>query len=501
MQKELKTNIVINLIRTITMTVLSFVTFPIVCRLLGDSMLGSFSWATSFVYYFIVLSKISIPNIAIRECAKVKEDPIKLSKKVQEFFILQAIMTVLSFGLMCLIVFTIPSFQDTINQTLIFILSLNFLTSVFAFEWVFTALEKHTYLSIRSIVILAIVDILIFAFIKRPDDVYLYTFITTLTTILTVVSNLIILPRYVKFKTSGPYNLKQYIPMLGIMFFISLLLAIYNKTDSFILGLIDKSKESVGSYSVGMKGVDIVIGIFTALSSVFMPRASALVAKNDEGNYRKLNEHSSNLVFFVTVPAIALMSTLSYPITSLISGSFDGKSYTEASSVLIALCSLMLTYSLANMIYTQILIPKNKEKIYLYAMLIGSIVNIGLSLLAGIYIFDNTPAFGIALMTSITDVLILIFLVVFTFKDSRRMIFNFNNLKIIIISVIIGVVAYFIGPILLEALNNSMDITYAAILEILIILAGAIMFYFVSLLLLKENIICSTLNIKRKAEK
>ncbi|MCR5333189.1 MAG: oligosaccharide flippase family protein, partial [Bacilli bacterium] len=253
MKTSIRSSVVVNLIRTITMTVLSLVTFPLVCRLLGDSALGTFSWASSFIYYFIVLSKISIPNVAVRECAKVKDDPVKLSMKVQEFFILQAIMTVLSFGLMCLLVFTVPSFKD--NQSIIFILSINFLISVFAFEWVFTALEKHTYLAVRSIIILAIADILIFALIKRPDDLYLYAFLTTVVTILTVITNLIYLPSILKFKKVGKYNFKQYVPILGVLFIISILVAIYSKTDSFILGFIDSSKASVGSYSVGMKGV------------------------------------------------------------------------------------------------------------------------------------------------------------------------------------------------------------------------------------------------------
>ena len=107
MKTTVQSNVVINLIRTITMTLLSFVTFPMVTRILGDSALGSFSWATSFVYYFTILAKISIPNIAVRECAKIKNDPDKLSMKIQEFFILQCIMTLISFTLMSVIVFSV----------------------------------------------------------------------------------------------------------------------------------------------------------------------------------------------------------------------------------------------------------------------------------------------------------------------------------------------------------------------------------------------------------
>ena len=95
---NVRANVLINLIRTLTMTILSFITFPYVTRALGDSVFGTYTWANTFVYYFLVLARISIPNIAIRECAKVKNDKEALSKKAQEFFVLQAITTLLSFG-------------------------------------------------------------------------------------------------------------------------------------------------------------------------------------------------------------------------------------------------------------------------------------------------------------------------------------------------------------------------------------------------------------------
>lgn len=85
-------------------------------------------------------------------------------------------------------------------KPLIFILSLNFLSGVLSFEWIFTALEKHTYMAIRSIIVATVVDILVFAFIKDPEHILLYAFLSILTTVLTVVSNLVYLPRLVKFR-------------------------------------------------------------------------------------------------------------------------------------------------------------------------------------------------------------------------------------------------------------------------------------------------------------
>ncbi len=489
MKASIHTNVVVNLIRTVAMTLLSFITFPFVCRILGDSALGTFSWASSFIYYFIILSKISIPNIAVRECAKVKDDPAKLSMRIQEFFIIQAITTLLSFIFMLILVLSIPTLHEGDNSSIIFILSLNFLTSVFAFEWVFTALEKQTYLAIRSIVILAFVDILIFALVRYKEWLPLYSFITTLVTILTVVSNLIYLPSLVKFKKTGPYNLKQYLPILGILFLISLTVAIYSKTDSFILGLIDESKASVGSYSVGMKGVDIVIGIITALGTVFMPRASSYYAKNDMKNYTNLNKYAANICFLIVIPFIAILSTLAEPITYLISG---GDGYNDAGKVLIALCSLMLTYSLSNIIYTQILIPQKKEKLYLYVMLIGAVTNIALSLLFGLVIFKSSPAFGVALATSLTDAIVLIVLFALTYKDSKKILFNFNNLKIILIGIVLGVFSYFGGKAIFKL---TINLTYelSLIIEIAAVFLIGVIIYFTLLILTREKLTRSVL--------
>ena len=82
-------NVIVNIIRTLVLTLLSFITFPWVCRYLGDSALGTYTWANTFVAYFLILAKIGIPNLAVRECVKVRDDKEKLSNKAQTFFQMQ----------------------------------------------------------------------------------------------------------------------------------------------------------------------------------------------------------------------------------------------------------------------------------------------------------------------------------------------------------------------------------------------------------------------------
>ena len=495
MEDRTRTNVIVNIIRTLVMTLLSFITFPWVCRYLGANQVGIYTWANTFVFYFLVLAKIGIPNLAIRECVKVRDDKELLSNKVQTFFIIQLITTVLSFGLMTSIVFSVPELRDA--NEIIFILSLNFLTGAFSFEWLFIALEKQFYMSVRSLIILTMSAILIVAFVSHPDDIYIYALITTSTTLLTSIANLIYSRKFISLKKTMPYHFKEYIKPLLVLGSIALIISFYNQTDTLILGFIDKEKGEVASYSVGIKGIDVIIGIITALSTVFIPRAAVCYAQEDKKYFNRLNAYSINICLFIVLPAIATMSTLSKPITGLISGNYTFENATEAyynaPIVLSILVSMMLTYSLSDIIYGQILLPTKREKYYLFALLGGTLLNVALSIILGVYVFKDKPAVGVAIGTSITDLLILVFLCATNWKWVKKALFNMNSLKILAACLIIAGLSLLLRDPMykLGLLIGHNSASTAMIVELVgVVLIDAII-YLLFLFFLKEDLVRS----------
>ena len=499
-QSDIRVNVVINLIRTLTMTVLSFITFPYVTRALGDQVFGMYTWANTFVYYFLVLAKISIPNIAIRECSKVKDDREALSTKAQEFFLIQAVTTLLSFGFECILCFSVPAIRE--SNALIFLLSVNFLVGLFSFEWIYIALERHIYMTVRSISLTALIALMTYVFIKPTsagiNEVYIYALLTISATILTSLINLITLPKYISFKKTQPYHFVPLLKPLVVLFFISILVTAYNQTDSFILGFLDPSKRSVGAYSVGVKGIDIVITLTTSLYTVFMPRATYYYGKEDKRFYRNLLRYSFNITLFIAIPAVATMSTMANPICYLVAGS-DESSYQFASIVLITLASMMITFSLADNIYTEILLPQKREKSYLFAMLMAVILNVGLSLLLGKFAFPDKPVIGVAIATMASDVLLLGFLLFLTRDYSIKATFNLNSLKLLGVGFVIGVASYFLYPLLESAFGFSGDNLWVGRLLALIttVVIDAVV-YVGALLLLRENLVSSFLPASRR---
>ncbi|MCR5348571.1 MAG: oligosaccharide flippase family protein [Bacilli bacterium] len=493
---NIRVNVVINLIRTLAMTALSFITFPYVTRALGDQAFGLYTWANTFVYYFLVLAKISIPNIAIVECAKVRDDKEALSKKAQEFFILQAITTLISFAFELGLCFAIPALRE--NNGLIFLLSVNFLVGTFSFEWIYIALEKHIYITVRSIVAIALAALLTYIRIRPAasyysalNEIYLYAFFTILPTIITAVVNCIVLPQHISFKKTQKYDFLPILRKIPVLFFISLFVTVYNQTDSFILGFLDPGKAAVGAYSVGVKGIDIVITLVTSLYTVFMPRATHYFGMEDKRFYNNLLRYSMNITLFIAIPAIATMATMSSPIVTLVSGE---NGYENAHWVLTILASMMVTFSISDNIYTQILLPQKKEATYLIAMTAGVILNIGLSLLLGIYAFPSSPVLGVAIATMATDVALVAYLLFATRQYSFKAVFNLNSLKILLVGIAIGVISYFLYPLLFGAMPFEGDSLWLAkLLSLLSVIAVDAIVYVGVLLLLREKLVSSFL--------
>lgn len=499
MEDRTRTNVIVNIIRTLVLTLLSFITFPWVCRYLGASQVGIYTWANTFVMYFLILAKIGIPNLAIRECVKVRDNKELLSNKVQVFFIIQLITTLLSFGLMTSIVFSVPDFKDA--NEIIFLLSFNFLTGAFSFEWLFIAFEKQFYMSVRSIIILMLSAILIVVFVKHPDDIYIYALITTSTTLLTSIANIIYARKFISLKKTMPYSFKEYIKPLLVLGSIALIISFYNQTDTLILGFLDKSKNEVASYSVGIKGIDVIIGIITSLSTVFIPRAAICYAQEDKKYFNRLTKYSVNICLFIVFPAVVTMIMLAKPITGLISGTYDFSSsdvaYYNAPTILIILSSMMITYSLSDIIYGQILLPTKKEKYYLFALLGGTILNVVLSIVFGAFVFKNNPGVGVAIGTAVTDLLILLFLASINWKWVKNAIFNVNTLKLFSAAALIVVISLLLrNPIYNVAFKFSNSAATALLFELIgVVLIDAI-FYIGLLAVLKEDLVMSFLRKK-----
>ena len=89
---------------------------------------------------------------------------------------------------------------------------------------------------------------------------------------------------------------------------------------------------------------------------------------------------------------------------------------------------------------------------------------------------------------------VLIILIVKTWKDVKNNLFNFNNLKILILGGIIFLVSYFVGPLIFNASFEVVDYQFALLIELISMFIISLIIYVLGLLISKEKLVRSIIH-------
>ena len=273
--KSLKLNFIMNTILTMSQFIFPLITFPYVSRILLPEGTGKVSFATSVVSYFAMFAQLGIPTYGIRACAKIRDNREKLTKTVQELFIINFTMSLIAYVALFGAIALVPRLQQ--DKSLFLIVSLTILFNAIGMEWLYKALEQYTYITIRSIIFKFIALVAMFALIHQKSDYVIYGGISILAASASNIFNFFHVHKYVSLKPVGNYNFKQHFNAVAVFFAMSCATTIYTHLDTVMLGFMT-SDVDVGYYNAAVKIKSILVSIVTSLGVVLLPRASYYVA-------------------------------------------------------------------------------------------------------------------------------------------------------------------------------------------------------------------------------
>ena len=197
-----------NFILTAAQFVFPLISFPYVSRVLLSEGTGRVAFVSAVANYFLMIASLGIPTYGIRACAQVRDDRLSLSRTAQELFFINALMTCLSLLAFFLSLCLIPRFRE--ESGLFFVYSFSILLNLFGMNWLFQALEKYDYITLRSLILGLLSIVLIFLFVRRRGDVLRYALILVFSSSAANVLNLFLLPRYISLRPLGDYRLQRH---------------------------------------------------------------------------------------------------------------------------------------------------------------------------------------------------------------------------------------------------------------------------------------------------
>ena len=386
-QKSIKLNFIMNAILTMSGFIFPLITFPYVSRVLLPVGTGKVSFATSIIAYFAMFAQLGIPTYGIRACAKVRDDKEKLSHTVQEILIINFIMTCISYIVFFIALYVIPKMR--VERELFLVIGSMLFFNLIGMEWLYKALEEYTYITIRSIAFKFIGLIVMFLTVQTQEDYVFYGLITIFSTVGSNIFNFINAHKYISFKPFKTYNIKPHIKPILVFFAMAVATTIYTNLDVVMLGFM-KSDVDVGYYYAAVRIKDILVSIVTSLGAVLLPR---LVYFLEQGQIEEFHRVSRKAIHFVATVATPMM--LYFMIFAREGIYFlSGEAYAGAILPMQIIMPVLLFIGMSNILGIQILVPMGKEKIVLYSVICGAIVDLVLNMILIPYLGASGAAIG-----------------------------------------------------------------------------------------------------------
>lgn len=375
----------------------SFLSYPYVFRVLGSEGVGKISFATSFSSLFVMLAVLGIPVYGIRECAKVRDDPQQLSRTVGQLLTLQGSATLLALALFILSTRFLPQARG--ETRLYLIQAVLIAVSAIQVDWVFSALERFSYIALRTMAVKAGMTALIFLLVRRGEDYLWYALLLCGATVVTNLINLYrlthggLLPSLRRVSGAGVH--------LGpiLVFFVQTVsITIYTSMDTVMLGFL-QNDYAVGLYDASIKIKLILSYLVTSMSGVLMPKLSYYIAKKNQAEYQRTLAKTIAFTLLLSLPILVFFGVMAEECMEVVCGMRDGQSGT----LLRVLLPTVFLIGCSSVAGSQMLIPTHREKQAMEAYLVGAGVNLVLNMV----LISRWSVVGAAVATLMAEIVVL----------------------------------------------------------------------------------------------
>ena len=407
---SLKKNSIYNTLLNVCNVIYPLITAPYLARVLDPAGIGLFNFATTYANYFAMVAVLGIPTYGIRAVAQVRDNKKALTSVVSELISYSLFSTIIVAAIYLISLLLINKLNE--NFLIFIVAGIVVYLAPLRINWFFQGVENFSFMTIRTVIIRVLSIIALFLFVRTKEDVIVFVLIYALGGVLGDLWN------FFKMKSEGihPYltikGLKKHSKPIFILFASAVAISIYSVLDTTMLGFMSNYSE-VGYYNSATHISKAMIAIVTSLSAVAVPRVSFYVEKGLKEEINTLIEKSFSIVSFFVFPfSIGLVCVAPTFIPLFLGDQFAGSILP-----LQILSFLIIAIGLNNLLGVQVLIGLGKDSLFLYAVIIGAIVNFILNLL----LIPNLASVGASVSSLVAETLIMLveFIMAYKYTDVR----------------------------------------------------------------------------------
>lgn len=401
---SVKKNYFYQMLSQLVTTLSPLIIYPYISRVFEASGLGEYSYTNSIMYYFLIIANLGIVNYGNREIASCINDNKLMSKKFSEILYCHWISTIFSIFLyvIYLIAFGQKYFILGICQTV------QLVAALFDISWFFAGIQKFKSASLINSVFKVVVIVFVFWFVKTSSDIYIYILLLGLSNLLGHLFLWPKLKKYIKISKVSFGGVIKHLKPLIILSVPIIAIGIYKYMDKVMIENLSSSYQ-LGLYEVAEKIITIPLSVITAIGLVMLPKMSQLISqgkKKESINITGMCMNYSMLLAIGLTFGIIAVSSQFIPI-------FFGSIYSESTILVYFIAITILFSTWSNTIRAQYLIPNNKDKEFMYSVIIGAVVN----LLINYWLIPKYAALGAVFGTIAAEFVVVLSYTIYSYED------------------------------------------------------------------------------------
>ena len=387
---SVKTNFIFQASYEVLLMVLPLITSPYVSRKLGANNIGIYSYTFTVTYYFTLFALLGIKNYGNREISRCRDNKEQLNRTFSGILFLHLIISgivIIAFGAYCFVSRSDYRLYYTIQ-------SLHLLGALLDISWLFFGLELFKTTVTRNAVIKICSVFLIFLLVKKPEDLWIYILILSVSSFASQAYLWLRIKPLVKIVRVSSDDIFRHLPQMLILFIPTVAVSLYNYMDKIMLGTM-VGKTQLGFYENSFKITSVCSSVIGSVGTVMLPRMSNVFAKGDEEKSKKYIELS-------IISVIMMGSAMAFGLSGIANNFapiFWGKEFAPCGPLLSLLAAYLPIQAFASVLRTQYLIPNRWDRQYTISLCVGA----GCNLLINYLLIPQLYAMGAVLGTIIAE--------------------------------------------------------------------------------------------------
>ena len=401
--RSIKFNFLMNLLLTGSSLLFPLITFPFVSRALLSGGYGLCNWAISIASWLSLIAMLGVNRYGIREVARVRDDAAELQRVTRE--ILQMTLITTAIVLVCFVVslFLVPKLAE--NRTLLLINGVTILCNTLGVGWFFQGIEQYSYITVRGVLIKLVCFIGVVALVHVPSDYLVYAVLVVASAALANLVNFFYMRHILAAAAaegaafSGKLQPLRHLRPMLTFFVIVASISIYTVLDTTMLGFLSTDSQ-VGYYTAAINLKNALQGVVSALTGVLLPRASNMLAKGEEEQFRAIIKKCLVVVLAVSIPCSVLLAVFGTPLISW----YAGADFEAAGPVVSLVGFAVIPIGLSIVFCDAVMVPLGLERYCTYVYVSAAIIDF----CGNLVLIPLLGALGAAIATLSVELLIAI---------------------------------------------------------------------------------------------